>query len=152
LFSCSAAGETEIEVLLAVDSWGEGNLQAATVWKQLIAKEPQELPKLLEAFDRSEPLSANWIRSAAEVIIQNIVQGKTEGLFGKAELEVFLNQFLQDRNHAAVGRLFALEMLEIHFPEKLEAITDSLLADPCGEMRRPAVTKLIDAAGRASSA
>ena len=152
LLSCSAAWGSDIEALLAVDCWGQGNSQASAAWKRLVASDPQELPNILKTFDHSTPLSANWIRSAAEVVVQNIVQEKTENSFGKAELEKFLNQFIQDQNHAAVGRLFALEMLENHFPANLAAITDSLLTDPCGEMRRPAITKLIDAANSASSA
>ena len=106
LFSCSVALASEIETLLAAGTHGQGNLQASAAWKRLVESDPAELPKLFEAFDRSTPLSANWIRTAAEVMIQKIMQGKT----GKAELQDFLIQFAINRDNTAVGRLFALEM------------------------------------------
>ncbi len=141
LFSCFVVPASEIETLLAVDTYGQGNVQASAAWKQLVAGDSAELPRLFEAFDRSTPLSANWIRTAAEVIIRKIIDRPS----GKAELEAFLTQFILNRDYAAVGRLFALEMLETYFPPKLvESLFSTLLTDPCGEMRRPAVAFEID--------
>ena len=74
-FAQEQPGEEALQAALAqvakVDVHGAGHADAAEAMKVLNSVSPEQLPLLFEAFDESNPISANWIRAA----IQKAVRG-----------------------------------------------------------------------------
>ncbi len=124
-----------IETLLAVGGRGQGNVEAARAWEQLVRQGPETILPLLEALDRAEPLAANWIRSAVETLADRTSQPPNQ----KALVE-----FIRQRRHAPRARRLAWELLGRWWPQKAQAMIPSFADDPSVELRREAIALRIE--------
>src|SRR5271165_4439011 len=72
----------------AVGREGAGNAEAAKAWKELVAVGPEGLLDILASFEGADPLSANYLRNAADAIGEKaLAAGKP---LPKARLEAFV--------------------------------------------------------------
>lgn len=128
--------------ILAVGSEGTGNLGAAAAWRSLVSSETPVLLPVLQAMDSANDLALNWLRSAAETIVDRDL--KAQRPLPLAELR----QFLEDTKHHPRARRLAFEMLARFNPAGAAALVAGMVNDPSPELRRDAVQKLIDEAHR----
>jgi len=139
--SLAVAGvEAPLKVLTSVKREGEGNEAASAAWKAVVKAGPPALPALLAAAGQGTPVADNWLRLAANVIVDNALQAKQT--LPLAEVEAFL----KDASHTAAGRRLAWDLLQQADPARADAVEPSLINDPVQELRRGAVQRLIDAA------
>jgi hypothetical protein len=121
---------------------GDGSQSAAAAaWRQLAQADASELPTILAALDDAGPLATNWIRTAAEAIVERT---HSASALARAELQ----RFLLDRRHAPSGRRFAYEMLLAGDPALADRVLPTMLDDPSLELRRDAVARVLDTADR----
>jgi len=126
-----------LDSLLAVGPNGAGSRQAAQAWEQLVKLDADQLPAVLAALDRSGPLAANWICTAADAIADREL--REGGKLPAAELE----PFVLDTRHNPRARRLAYEWLLRVDPTAEERIIPRMLHDKSLEMRRDAVARLI---------
>jgi hypothetical protein len=132
-----ASASPEIDALLAVAPEGKGNAGATAAWKTLSASEPSEIIAILEATEGANPLAANWLRSAAEVIVARTLS--SGGALPVAEL----GEFLLDTGGNPHARRMAFELIQKADATLADTLVPGLLGDPSNELRREAVQKLI---------
>ncbi len=141
----ATASPEAIKTILAVGSEGKGNKEAASAWAEIIkANNPDSLLQLLTGMDHADPIAANWLRSAAEVIAGNLKSGD------KLSLNE-LGAFFLDQSHAPRARRFAFELIRKADPQTAESLVPGLLNDPSPELRRDAVAQLMDKAATMNS-
>ena len=137
------SAEDAIAALVAVGPKGEGNEAASRAWPKVAELEPGELPALLEAMDKADGLGQNWLRAAVDAIVGNTL--KQNGKLPEKEL----NQFLADVSHAATSRRLAFELLEKASPKRAAKLVPTFIDDPAPQLRRDAVSLVLDEAGSA---
>jgi hypothetical protein len=98
------------------------------------------LPTILRGFADSNPLAANWIRSAFETVAERELQ--KGGSLPRAELE----KFLLNRKENPRARRLAFEWLVKVDPTVQARLVPGMLDDPSDELRREAVQQLTDQA------
>ncbi len=129
----SVALEHQIASLLAVGKEGKGNEEASQAWKRIASVDAYSIPKILAAIDQSQPISANYIRSAVDAIAG---RAKSEN----SPLPVKdLEAFLRDIAHHPKARRFAYELLIAVDPAAKDRWVSSFLLDPSPELRRDSV-------------
>ena len=122
---------------------GDGSqAAAAAAWRQLAQADAGQLPTILAALDDAGPLATNWIRTAAEAIVERT--HSASAALPRAELR----RFLLDRRHAAAGRRFAYETLLAGDPTLADRLLPTMLDDPVLELRRDAVDRVFRRRGR----
>lgn len=131
-----------IASLKSVGAGDAGQSPAREAWAKLTAADPSHLPDILAAIDDASPLAANWIRSAADALVEKADARRIA--LPRAELE----RFLFDAKHGARGRRLAYEILLRGDPALAERVLPKMLDDPSLEMRRDAVARAIAAAER----
>jgi hypothetical protein len=137
----SPAFEAAIRTMQAVGSEGEGNAAAATAWATLTEKAGANvLPELLTALNDASPLAANWLRTAAQVIIER------EQAAGRPLPLDTIGGILLDSSGGVTGRVSAFEIIEQVQPETASRLVPGFLRDPSRELRRRAVAQLIELA------
>jgi len=137
------AQATPIDVILAVGNEGEGNAVAAAAWEEVIASDASELVGILEGMRGANPIAANWLRSAVDVIADR------EGI----ELPVAdLGEFLLDTRQDPKARRLAFELIAKADAGAAEALVPGMLSDPSTELRRDAVAGLMDRAAALAEA
>ena len=97
--------QPSLQVLAGVAQFGKQNEEAAEAYQQLIRADIKAVPTILAGLDGANPVGANWIRSALEVIIQR--EQKAGAQLPVAELK----QFLADKSHAPRGRRLAFDLI-----------------------------------------
>jgi hypothetical protein len=132
--------DDSLKVLASVEREGRGNEAAGAALKEVVKAGPSALPALLAASGKGSPVADNWLRLAADVIVQDAQRAKQP--LPLAEVEAFL----KDATHPAAGRQLAFDVLQQADPARADAIEPSLVHDPVQELRRGAVQRLIDAA------
>ncbi len=151
-----------LETMRAVDKQGVGHEAAATAWERLAQCNAQQLPTILAGMDQANPLAANWIRTAAEKIVARELaansaasadgtsgDGVSEDTASKSYLPcVELEKFVFDTTHAPKPRRLAYEWLLSQDPTARERIIPKMLDDASLEMRRDAVQRLMEKAGK----
>lgn len=135
-----------LKPLHQVGFWGVGNVEAAQVWNKVKDDQSVSLEMLLSEFDRATPLSGNGLRTLIEARLEQELKREVGGQVGLANRIATLKMFALNPDHAPLGRTFALDLLERYVPEEIEPLHDLLLKDPEGEMRRPAIARLIEEA------
>lgn len=135
-----------LDTLRAVGPNGEGNQVAAAAWQQAAQADVSQVPSLLAGLDGANPLAANWIRTAVEAVCERAV--RDEGTLPKAALE----RFVLDTTHDPRGRRLAFDWLVEVDDTAEERIVPQFLDDPSVELRREAVTKLIEKGQQAAKA
>jgi len=129
-----------VTALRAVGPEGAANESAAAAWKSLAAAPASSLPEVLKALDGANPLAQNWLRAAAGTIADRT-------LAAQQPLPVdALETLLRDTSHAPGARSLAWDLLRLADAPRADALTMSFLNDPAAELRRPAVTRLLDEA------
>lgn len=129
-----------LTALRAVGPEGAANESAATAWKSLATAPASALPEVLKALDGANPLAQNWLRAAAGTIADR-------ALAAQQPLPVdALETFLRETSHAPGARSLAWDLLRTADTARADALTMTFLADPAAELRRPAVTRLLDEA------
>lgn len=141
-----AALEKHLAILLEVAREGQGNVAASSAWQQVAAADADALPDILAALDGASPLSANWIAAAAETIV-----GRTRNARNPLPISA-LKQFVLDTKHAPRGRRLAFEWLKQADTTMAAGLTPGFLHDPSPELRREAVTRLLDEAAAKKAA
>jgi hypothetical protein len=121
---------------------GQGAAAAAAAWKQLAAADVGDLPALLAGMDGASPLARNWLRAAIDPILDRATANKKP--VPAAELEVFL----RDTKHDPTARRFAYELIVTTDPTAADRLLPGMLDDPCGELRRDAVARVLVEAGK----
>jgi hypothetical protein len=129
-----------IQTIKAVGKEGAGSPQAAAAWKTLVQQGPGVLMTILASLDQNEPLSANWLRSAADAIAE-------EALAQKKPLPAKeLDAFVRDTQRDPRARRVAYEWLVRIDPQAPARLLPGMLQDPSIDLRRDAVAVVLDAA------
>ncbi|MFO1020125.1 MAG: hypothetical protein U0903_05440 [Planctomycetales bacterium] len=127
-----------LETILTVDQQGKGHKAAVAALKELEQQPAAALPTILAAFDKSNPVSENWLRGAVETIFDRALKTKQE--IPRDQLEAFV----LDSTHSAHARRLAYEWLLKSDPGLADRLIPKMLNDPSVEFRRDAVQRLID--------
>jgi dienelactone hydrolase len=135
-----------IEVILNVGVEGRGHREAAAAWRKLADADGSVLPAVLGALDKANPLAANWLRSAAETIVDRQLSRRRQ--LPAAKLEAFL----LDTKHEPRARRLAFEILTRIDRTAGDRLLPGMLDDPSSELRRDAVKQLVSEAPRLESA
>ena len=134
------ASTDSIETILAVGSEGKGNSEAAQAWSKITASaDIASLMMVFDAMDQASPIASNWLRSAAEVIAKNLEKS------GQTAIDP-LGEYFMDESHPPKARRFAFELIKKNEPMTAKALIPGLLNDPSPELRRDAVSLLINQA------
>lgn len=132
--------EESLAALAAVGREGRGNEAAKSAWKDVVDAGPTALPAVLGAVGRGSAVADNWLRLAADAILDRAQRG------GKPVPVAEMEAFLKDSSRAGAGRRLAFDLLQRADPKRADALEPSLVNDPVQELRRGAVQRLIDAA------
>ena len=138
--SLAADLEPCVETLLSVGPHGKGQAEAARAWNEAANTPAKELPQLLLALDRANPLAANWIRTAIDAAAE---RGRQRG--EQPPLDA-LQRFLGDVRHAPHARRLAFELIAAADPTASARLIPNMLDDPSVELRRDAVALVLDQA------
>ncbi len=133
-FAIDAAGDISepLRQLGAIDSADEP-ASVAAAWKQVAQADVRQLPRVLTAINTEHPLAANWLRSAADAMVERaIAEGQPLPL---DELE----QFIGETQHDPRARRLAFELLREVEPKRAESLIPAMLQDPSVELRRESV-------------
>ena len=133
----AAEQDPDVARILAIEPEGSGNEEASAAWKALVGKGTAALPEIVRSISDASPLASNWLRSAADAILD-------QALENKEEIEVAdLGDILMDTSLGDRSRRLAFEMIGRVDPKSKEALIPGLLNDPSADLRYPAVAKLI---------
>jgi len=127
--------DSAIEAIRNVGPKGKGGPQAASAWRELVAKGTEGMIPALEAMDDDSPLAANWFRSALDAMEDKARQQSQAIPLARVE------SFVLDRTKGRAARACALELLEVNNPAVAGKILDGSLDDPSGEIRRKAISR-----------
>lgn len=131
-----------LETLRAVGPDGSGHREAAKAWSELARADAAQLPQMLAGLDGAGPLGANWIRTAIDAVAER--QLERGGRLPAAELE----KLILDRSHSSRARRLAYEWLLRVDPTANQRLIPGMIDDPCLELRRDAVARLVDQAAQ----
>ena len=93
---------TPIDTIRAVSNEGEGNAAATVAFKALSASDTSQIVPILEGMRGANPLAANWLRSAVDVIADRA---------GSDLPLVDLGEFLLDRSQDPRARRLSFELM-----------------------------------------
>lgn len=119
--------------LKAVSREGTGNDAAAQAWKNLLREGPAALPTILQAMDDADAVSANWLRTAGDAIVERTLSAD------KPLPTEALEQFIGQTQHNGAARRLAYEWLCRVDPKTPDRLLPGMLQDPSAELRRDAV-------------
>lgn len=130
-----------LKAIRQVESEGRGHKAAQQAMKFVTeTASPVQLPEILAAMDGANPLAANWIRSAVEVVADKALKSNTK--LPQADLE----KFLAETSHDPRARRLAFEWIAKIDPTAPDRLIPGMLQDPSVELRRDAVARLMDQA------
>ena len=127
-----------IAAIKSVDREGKNNEDAGSAWKALVGEGSAALFPTLAAIDDSQPIAANWLRTAAGAIAEGEVKAKRP--LPAAKLEAFA----KDAKFAGSARAIAYELLAAYDAKAPERLLPGFLNDPSNELRRLAVAAELD--------
>jgi hypothetical protein len=130
----------DIQRLAEVGPEGRGNEAASEAWKNVAGAGPSALAMVLRQTGKSGAVADNWLRLAANVVVDRAL--KSGGKLPLAELEAFVRETV----NLDAARLLAFDLLVQADPAKAKALELTLTDDPVQALRRGAVHHLIDAA------
>jgi len=135
-FAAAADLSAHLKPLLAVGPEGKGNAEAAAAWKALVADaEAAAIPEILLAMNGAGDLSANWLRGAVSTLEQRAG--------GKLPLDAIKAVALDTKNSPA-SRVLAFDLIQRADQAQWNALIPGLLLDPCAELRREPVRRLLE--------
>ena len=138
--------DRQIAILQAVGREGSGNERAKSVLRKLEQADGRSLLKVLEAMEESGDLGLNWLRAAADTIMDR------ELAAGRSLPLIELGEFLLDSRHHPRARRYAYELIARLAPEAAARLLPGMLYDPSPELRRDAVQQLLEEAAGENSA
>lgn len=124
---------TALAQVSAVGNGGFGHEQAMAAWKQISGVDIQQVPTILAAIETEKPLAANWLRSAADQIVERHVND------GKVLPATAFEEIVFDQKYAPRARRMAYEWLKTADASAEARIIPKMLNDSSLEMRRDAV-------------
>lgn len=142
----SADVPTALQTIREVNHEGAGHTAARAAVQELGRADRTQLDDILVALNGANPLAANWLRGAFETAASRI-QASDAGL----PIEDLL-KFYQDRSHEPRARRLAYEWLITAQPTLADELVPLALDDPSAEMRRDAVSRLLQQAQAAEQA
>ncbi len=128
------AAASPIETIRAVGKEGEGNAAAAAALEELSAADASQLVTILQGMRGANPLAANWLRAAVDVIAARS---------GNDLPVADLGEFLLDRSQNQRARRLSFELIAKVDPALAESLVPGMLSDPSPELRRDAVARLM---------
>lgn len=136
----AAAGAADFSAqlapLLAVGPEGKGNVEATAAWKKFVdGADASAIPGLLTAMNGANDLSANWLRGAVSTLEQRAA--------GKLPLDA-IKAFAADTKNGFASRALAFDLIRRADKAQWEALVPGLLNDPCAELRREPVSRLLE--------
>jgi len=117
---------------------GKGSAAAAAAWAELSRQSADTLVTVLAGMDKASPVAANWLRSAADAIVERA--RSTGQPLPAREIEAFL----KDTRHSDAGRRIAFELLCTADPGARERLLPTFMNDPSPELRFDAVQTAFD--------
>ena len=137
--------ERQIAILQAVGQEGGGNERAKLALRELEQADGLSLLKVLEAMEEAGNLGLNWLRAAADTIIDR-------ELAAQRPLPLIeLGEFLLDARHHPRARRYAYELIVKLAPQAAARLLPGMLYDPSPELRRDAVQQLLEGAAGENS-
>ena len=133
---------TAIEQIRSVGPEGQGNTGASRAMRILSGVPVSDLPAILAAMDGANDYALNWLRSAAERVVQNAAAAGTQLPVGN------LREFLLDVRHHPRARRYAYELIREVDPAGGQTLLPTLRDDPSVEIRRDAVQWIVDSSGK----
>jgi hypothetical protein len=121
---------------------GVGSSAAAKAWPTLIAADVGQLPVLLAGMDGANPVARNWLRAAIDPVLDRAVADR------RPVPAAALEAFLRDAGHDPQARRLAYELVVKAEPAAADRLLPGLLDDPSPDLRRDAVTRLLDQADK----
>ncbi len=137
--------ERQIAILQAVGQEGSGNERAKSALRKLEQTDGRSLLKVLGGMEEAGNLGLNWLRAAADTIIDR------ELAAGRSLPLIELGEFLLDIRHHPRARRYAYELLMRLAPESAARLLPGMLYDPSLELRRDAVQRLLEKAAGENS-
>ncbi len=112
----------------------------ARAWNAIAASQPEAIPRILAAIDRSKPLAANWLRSAVDAIAERAVAGKQSLPIQE------LIAFIREQGHDPLARSLAYDWLRKVDARAADELIPTMLHDPSVDLRRESVgLKIVEA-------
>ncbi|MFO0813806.1 MAG: HEAT repeat domain-containing protein [Gemmatales bacterium] len=105
----------------------------SAAWQSRVKQGPAGLPAILKELDTANPTRANWLRTAADAIVENELNA------GRKLDVALLTSYLKDTSNAPRSRRMVYEWLCRIDPETKARYIASFLNDPSLELRRDAV-------------
>jgi hypothetical protein len=134
--------EHQIAAIRAVGDAGQGSGAAAAAWHALSASSPEQIPVILAGMDGASALAHNWLRAAADAVVERARQA------GKALPTKDLEAFLADAHHDGQARWLAFDLLVGQDASMRERYQPRLIDDRNLDLRREAVARVLDDADR----
>ena len=129
--------DRQIAILQTLGKEGSGNERAKSALRELEQADGRSLLKVLEAMEEAGDLGLNWLRAAADTIIDR-------ELAAQHSLPLIeLGEFLLDSRHHPRARRYAYELIVRFAPEAAARLLPGMLYDPSMELRRDAVQRLL---------
>lgn len=129
----------------AVGKEGKGNVEAIKAWNAIVDKGQKVLPDVLTAFSDASPVAVNWLRAAAESILDGALASDQRVL---PDTVAKLETFLKDTKQSSQARRLAYECLVRVDPTTTDRWLSKFLDDPGQELRRDAVEAILNDAGK----
>ena len=127
-----------IKAIQSLGKEGADNQAASRAFAALSQAPLEELPQLLSGLDEANPLGANYLRGAVDVIVDRAIRAKAPVPTN------LLETFIRDTSHSPRARRLAFEVLTRFDAATPDRLVPSFLNDPSTELRRDAVQRLID--------
>lgn len=116
---------------------GKGNAEAAAAWGELTGQSADAIVPILDAMKGASPLAMNWMRSAAEAILEKEQKGGSEIPVPD------LRAFLVERENDPKARHLAYDFLTTVAPDVAASLVPEMVDDPSPPLRRVAVAQII---------
>src|SRR5437870_673394 len=140
LVPAGPARSDEVDDLLkdlrGVKAEGAGAARARAAWDRLVRHGPGVLPRILSAMDTPDPVAANWLRLAFDVVAQPAMKAGGKGIDVDALLV-----FIRDGKRQGRARRLALDLVERLRPGTRRKLLDGWLDDP--EFRHDAIEQVL---------
>jgi hypothetical protein len=132
--------EQNIAAIKRIGGEGAGNAEATAAWQELSRVESDHLIAILSAMNSASPIAANYLRSAAEAIVERELKTKqdphVDGLLA----------YLADTQNNPRARRLAFELVRKIDADKANPLVPGFLDDSSLELRFDAVAQLISQA------
>ena len=136
----ASAQADDIQTLQAVGQFSKGSVEARAAQTSLVQGGQENLLPILQAFQGSTPLAANWLRSTFETIAAREVDT------GRSLPADKLVEFVKTTSESPDARRLAYEWALKQDSTLAAQLIPKMLLDPSPEFRRDAVNRLLEQA------